>query len=140
MLGAFLLAILAWQAMVLADTSWLLTVAERKMQAPWLSLFFRGILCNWLVVLALWCSYRLKSDTAKLLMVWWCLLGFVGSGYEHSIANMSLLILANLVPSDGVHLVSWGGMVHNLIPVTLGNIVSGTLFMGIPYYYISYSK
>ena len=105
-----------------------------------MSLFLKGILCNWLVVLAVWCTFRLKSEPAKLIMVWWCLLGFVGSGYEHSIANMTLLTLANLLPNEGNHLISWSGMLNNLVPVTLGNIVSGVLFMGIPYYLISYSK
>lgn len=44
------------------------------------------------------------------------------------------------IPNDGVHIVSWSGVLNNLVPVTLGNIVSGVLFMGIPYYFISYSK
>lgn len=140
LLGATLFAIIAWKAEVLQDPSWLLTVAAKKMNGSWTTLFLKGILCNWLVVLAVWCSFRLKTESAKLMMIWWCLLGFVGSGYEHSIANMSLLTLANLLPNNSVHLISWNGMLNNLIPVTLGNIVSGVLFMGIPYYFMSYSK
>jgi len=135
-LGSVLIAFIAWKAMVIHDPIWLLTVAAKKMNAPWMSLFLKGILCNWLVVLAIWCSYRLKTESAKLIMVWWCLLGFVGSGYEHSIANMTLLTLANFLPNEGVHSISWAGMLHNLIPVTLGNLVSGVLFMALPYYYI----
>jgi len=135
-LGSVLIASLAWRAMVIHDPIWILTVAAKKMTAPWMNLFFKGILCNWLVVLAIWCSYRLKTESAKLIMVWWCLLGFVGSGYEHSIANMALLTLANLLPHEGINAVSWSGMLHNLIPVTLGNLVSGVLFMGLPYYYV----
>ncbi|HQW57831.1 MAG TPA: formate/nitrite transporter family protein [Gammaproteobacteria bacterium] len=139
-LGAIIFALIAWKADVLQDASWLLTVATKKMNGSWMSLFLKRILCNWLVVLAVWCSFKLKTEGAKLIMIWWCLLGFVGSGYEHSIANMTLLTLANLLPNDGIHIVSWSGVIHNLIPVTLGNIVSGVLFMGIPYYFISYPE
>lgn len=138
-LGAILLAFIAWQAEVIHDPSWLLTVAAKKMNGSWMTLFLKGILCNWLVVLAVWCTFRLKTESAKLIMIWWCLLGFVGSGYEHSIANMTLLTLANFLHKSG-YAISWGGMMHNLIPVTLGNIVSGVLFMGFPYFFISSSK
>jgi nitrite transporter NirC len=139
-LGAVFIALIAWQSDVITDPSWLLTVASKKMHAPWLTLFFRGILCNWLVVLAIWCSFRLKTESAKLIMIWWCLLGFVGSGYEHSIANMILLTLANLLPHNPSIHVSWAGVWHNLVPVTLGNIVSGVFFMGLPYYLVSTFK
>lgn len=128
---------LAWKANIIHDPSWIHVVAAKKMNSPWLILFLKGILCNWLVVLAVWCTFRLKTESAKLIMIWWCLLGFVGSGYEHSIANMTLLSLANLLPNESSHAISWGGMLNNLIPVTLGNIVSGVLFMGFPYYFIN---
>lgn len=139
--GSAFIAFIAWKAAVIHDPIWLLTTAAKKMNAPWMTLFLKGILCNWLVVLAIWCSYRLKTESAKLIMVWWCLLGFVGSGYEHSIANMTLLTLANFMPNEGVHAISWAGLVHNLVPVTLGNLVSGVLFMALPYYYVgAYSR
>lgn len=139
-IGAIFFAIIAAQSGVIHDTSWILTVASKKMNASFYTLFLRGILCNWLVVLAVWCTFRLKTEVAKLIMIWWCLLGFVGSGYEHSIANMTLLTLANLLPNHGNYAVSWSGMMHNLIPVTLGNILSGMLFMAIPYYVVSAFK
>lgn len=139
-LGAVLLACIAWQAEIIQDPSWILIVAAKKMNGSWITLFLKGILCNWLVVLAVWCTFRLKTESAKLIMIWWCLLGFVGSGYEHSIANMTLLTLANFLPNEGGHAISWSGMLHNLVPVTLGNIVSGVLFMGFPYYFISSSR
>ena len=136
--GSLFIAFLVWQANIFHDTSWLFTIAAKKMNASFSMLFFKGILCNWLVVLAVWCSYRLKNEAAKLIMIWWCLLAFVGSGYEHSIANMALLGLANFLVVDGSsYAISWGGMLHNLLPVTLGNIVSGVLFMGFGYYFIS---
>jgi nitrite transporter NirC len=53
---------------------------------------------------------------------------------------MTLLTLANFLPNEGKHAISWGGLLHNLVPVTLGNIVSGVLFMGFPYYFINSFK
>ena len=139
-LGAVFFALIAWQSGVITDASWLLTLASKKMHASFHTLFIRGILCNWLVVLAIWCSFRLKTESAKLIMIWWCLLGFVGSGYEHSIANMILLTLANLMPHNPEIHVSWAGIWHNLLPVTLGNMVSGVFFMALPYYLVSAFK
>ncbi len=107
LVGSALVAVLVWQAHLFADPSWVLTVAAKKMNSAWSVLFVRAILCNWLVVLAVWSYYKLKSEAAKLMMVWWCLLAFIGSGYEHSVANMTLLTLANLLPHGPE--ISWAG-------------------------------
>ena len=64
---------------------------ETKMDLPFGELFVRGILCNWLVCLAVWTSIRAQSETARLIMIFWCLFAFIGAGFEHSVANMSLL-------------------------------------------------
>lgn len=135
LLGSALVALLAWGAGTFADPSLVAGVAAKKMNAPWGALFLRAVLCNWLVVLAVWSFFKLKSETAKLIMVWWCLLAFIGSGYEHSVANMTLLTLANLLPHGAG--VSWTGWVWNLAPVTLGNIVGGAFLVGAAYWYIS---
>lgn len=132
--GSALVAGFAFLGGVFPDASLVLEVAASKTTAPGSELFVRAILCNWLVVLAVWCAFKVEDETAKLLMVWWCLLAFVGSGYEHSVANMTLLTLANLVPGDAV---TWGGMAHNLLYVTLGNVVSGAGLMGAAYWYVS---
>ncbi|SFC34584.1 Formate/nitrite transporter [Bacillus sp. UNCCL81] len=50
------------------------------MNAPFMELLVRGILCNILVCLALWCSFKMKSETGKLIMVFWCLFAFITSG------------------------------------------------------------
>jgi nitrite transporter NirC len=137
-LGSALVAQLAFTGGVLhADQArdFVATIAARKMHLGFTEAFVRGILCNWLVVLAVWCSYRLKSEAAKLIMVFWCLLGFVGSGYEHSVANMTLFTAANLLPHGPE--ISWLGMVENLVPVTLGNVVSGALLMAAAYWHVS---
>lgn len=116
---------------VVAD--FILKVSEAKMNAPISQLFFRGILCNILVCLAVLCFLKLKEETAKLIMIFWCLLAFVTSGFEHSIANMSLLTIGLLLPHNSM--VSLIGLARNLIPVTLGNFVGGGLFLGLAYWY-----
>lgn len=110
--------------------------AANKMNAPVMELFFRGILCNWLVCLAIWMSNRTKEDIAKLVLIWWCLYAFIGSGYEHSVANMTLLSLSLMLPNHP-ETITLAGWFHNMIPVTLGNIVGGSVFVGMAYWFIS---
>jgi len=139
LMGSFLLAFLTVQSGLLShppQSEFILTVAASKMNAPAVQLFLRGILCNMLVCLAIWSASRAKGDTAKLVLIWWCLYGFVGAGFEHSIANMSLLGMALFIPHDPT-LVSIGGTIYNLAVVTAGNIVGGTFLVGITYWYIS---
>lgn len=112
--------------------------AGKKMHLPATHLFFRGILCNWLVCLAIWMAMKTQSESAKIFLIFWCLFAFVSSGYEHSIANMTVLLLALLLPHPET--ITWAGLVHNLIPVTLGNIVGGALFVGAAYWYIGQPK
>jgi len=108
------------------------SVASAKMNKTGAELFALGILCNWLVCLALWMSARTQNDTAKCILIFWCLLAFIASGYEHSVANMTLFSIALF----GQHpeTVSLGGMFHNLLWVSLGNAVAGALFMGVGYW------
>jgi nitrite transporter NirC len=118
-----------------SKSGFLLTVAAAKMNAPAIALFARAILCNWLVCLALWMSGRMTSDAAKCIAIFWCLFAFIGSGFEHSVANMTLLAIALL--SDHPETITVGGMEYNLEWVTLGNIVSGAIIMGAGYWTIS---
>ncbi|MWC30553.1 formate/nitrite transporter family protein [Paenibacillus sp. MMS18-CY102] len=113
----------------------LFTAASKKMHMNEFQLFFRGIMCNWLVCLAIWTSLRAKEDTAKLLLISWMLFAFIASGYEHSVANMTVLGLALLLPHPDT--ITIAGLLHNLIPVTLGNIVGGAGFVGMSYWLIS---
>ncbi|MCE5276525.1 MAG: formate/nitrite transporter family protein [Planctomycetaceae bacterium] len=112
--------------------------AAAKMSAPAAELFARGVLCNMLVCLAIWTASRTKSDAAKLGLIFWCLFAFIGSGFEHSIANMTLLGWSLLIPHGPA--VSWAGLAANLIPVTAGNILGGAFFVGAAYAYIGSSK
>lgn len=113
----------------------LASAALAKMNAPFGELFYRGLLCNVLVCLAVWTALRAKDDMAKLALIFWCLFAFIGAGFEHSVANMTLLGMSLLGPHDAR--LGWGGFVHNLIPVTLGNIVGGAVVIGASYYFVA---
>ena len=108
------------------------SAAETKMSLSPLALVCRGALCNMLVCLAVWCGFRCKSEAAKLIMVFWCLLAFITTGFEHSIANMTLLTISLLSPAADAA-VSLGGEVYNLILVTIGNMIGGIVFVALPY-------
>jgi nitrite transporter len=77
----------------------------------------------------------MTSDAGKCIAIFWCLFGFIGSGYEHSVANMTLLLIALL--SDHPDTITWGGLVYNLIWVTVGNIIAGAGIMGVGYWWMS---
>lgn len=90
-------------------------------------LFWRGVLCNLLVCLAIWSAARLRSEVAALLVVFWCLLAFITSGFEHVVANMttySLGLIAGVPAADHV--------IRNMAVVGLGNLVGGVL-VGVAY-------
>ena len=103
-------------------------VAALKMSLPAWELFLRGLLCNWLVCLAVWTSGRTTNDAAKILLIFWCLFAFIGTGFEHSVANQSLLGMALFLP-HGIA-ISWAGYWYNQFYVVVGNIVGGGLFVG----------
>ncbi len=88
-------------------------VAAGKMGKSAGQLLALGILCNWLVCLALWMAARTENDAAKAIVIFWCLLAFIASGYEHSIANMTIFIIALL--GEHPETVSLAGMGHNTI-------------------------
>lgn len=133
LLGSLLLAFLVVASGAIAHAGdFIERAAAAKMTMPPLQMFIRGILCNWLVCLALWMSGRTKNDTTKCILIFWCLFAFIACGYEHSIANMTLLAMALFAPHGAA--VSWLGFGTNLLFVTLGNIVGGALFVGVMYW------
>ncbi len=120
-----------------ATAQFVRSTAAAKMSAPFFQLFLRGILCNILVCLAVWTSARATSDSGKILLIFWCLFAFIGSGYEHSIANMTLLGIAAFLPGTNF----WRVLVDmqaNLIPVTLGNFIGGAVFVGAAYWSVAH--
>ena len=133
--GSILVAVLFfYSGLASGDTAdFINTTAIAKMNTPFVELLIRGILCNILVCLAVWCSVKLKEETAKLIMIFWCLFAFITSGFEHSVANMTLLSISLMIPHPET--VSLVGMAANLIPVTIGNIIGGAIFVGAAYWY-----
>lgn len=109
------------------------SVAATKMGLAFWPAVARGILANWLVCLAIWCSLRTTNDVVKLVLIFWCLFAFIGAGFEHSVANMTLLAVA-LFQQHGDS-VTWLGYVMNLVPVTIGNVIGGALFVGGLYWF-----
>lgn len=108
------------------------TIAAAKMHAAPLELIARGILCNWLVCLAIWSAARAKDDAGKAIMIFWCLFAFIASGYEHSVANMTVFAIALLAPHPDT--ITLAGAAYNLSFVTLGNVIAGVVFMGGAYF------
>ena len=132
LIGSVLLAYLVVKSGAISHAAGFIEkVSATKMNLGAMQLFLRGILCNWLVCLALWTSARAKSDTAKCILIFWCLFAFIACSYEHSIANMTLLALSLFAPHTPA--VSWLGYIYNLFYVTLGNIVGGAFFVGALY-------
>jgi len=97
-----------------------------KLHATDMQLFWRAVLCNMLVCLALWTASRTRSDAAKLVLIWWCLFAFIAAGFEHSIVNMTVFSLAIFNDMAG-----WSDLFHNLLLTVPGNIVGGGVIVGI---------
>lgn len=119
-----------------APDTLVMKVAAAKMNASAMSLFARAILCNWLVCLAIWMAARVNSDSAKCIVIFWCLLAFIASGFEHSVANMTLLGLA--LAGNHPETVSVTGFAWNLFWVTLGNALGGAILVAGAYFVSSY--
>jgi formate/nitrite transporter len=101
-------------------------IARAKVALDGGTAFFRGILCNALVCLAVWLSYGAREVAGKILAILFPVSAFVALGFEHSIANMYLIALPLLHGAEGITL---GGFLGNLVPVTAGNIMGGGVFV-----------
>lgn len=109
-----------------------------RVTQSFLEAFFRGVLCNILVCLAVWSAFAAKNVSGKLLMSFWPVMLFVLCGFEHSIADIYFGVAAILTASEygiaaeGLNLGSF--LLKNLLPVTLGNIVGGAGIVGVGYW------
>ena len=114
--------------------------------------FVLGIMCNWLVCLAVWLSFGADTMAGKILGIFFPISLFVTSGFEHSLANMyyipaGIIAKANEtfaalsgVSAEALVNLNWTSFfTANLIPVTLGNIVGGCVFVAMAYFY-AYKK
>src|SRR5262245_21314181 len=121
----------------------ILNTAVAKISPDMVTLFFKGILCNLLVCLGVWLAYAGRSVTDKIVGLILPVSAFVAAGFEHCIANMYFLPMAWLQTVSGkvpagfdASLITVPGIIHNLVPVTLGNIVGGAGLVGFVYWAI----
>jgi formate transporter len=121
----------------------ILNTAAGKIRPDMVTLFFKGILCNVLVCGAVWLAYAGRSVTDKIVALILPVSAFIAAGFEHCVANMYFLPLAWLLVQTGhvpanfdVSLITVSGILHNLVPVTLGNILGGAGFVGAVYWAI----
>jgi len=103
----------------------------------WGTAFVRATLCNWMVTLGTILSLSSRSTGGKILAMWLPITTFFALGYEHSIVNMYVIPTGMLLRAP-VSIAAW--WVWNQIPVTLGNVVSGTLFTAGPLVFSYYKK
>ena len=137
-LGAIIFALLIYATGIFSDpevSGFLNSVAKGKTLLPTSELFFRAILCNWLVCMAFFLPYRAKGDGAKMFIMIFLVFCFFISGYEHSIANFVTFSVS--IASQHPDAVTIDGIIHNIIPVTIGNLIGGTLFMAYMYHYLN---
>lgn len=127
-----------WQSAGLAEHA--VAIAAAKSSLPFDVALVRGILCNWLVCLAVFMAVAARDITGKLLACFVPIMAFVASGFEHSVANMyfiptGLLIAGELQLADPG--LTWSGfLLANLLPVTLGNILGGVIFVAFAYWFV----
>ena len=128
LLGALVLSFLFYKTHLTNISESIVALGIKKASADFIPLVFKGIFCNILVCVAVVSCYRVKSESAKLIMIFWCILPFVALGFEHSVANMTVFILGRLYSTE----ITLAMAIHNLIPVTIGNVIGG-LIVSIPY-------
>jgi formate/nitrite transporter len=120
------------------------TIAIKKVNLGFNEALFRGIGCNWLVCLAVWMALAARQTIGKIFAILFPIMGFVAIGFEHCIANMYF------IPA-GIFIKNWGDLPaiqnlasgsltwlaffwKNLLPVTIGNIIGGGVFVGMSYW------
>ncbi len=147
-IGAFGLAFLVW-----LSNHWqmdggavgvnIMRIALAKVNLSFAEAFFKGVLCNILVCLAVWLALAWRSVVDKICAIVFPISAFVAAGFEHSIANMYFIPLAILlrgqVAIPGSENLAWSGLFTNLLPVTLGNIVGGAAMVALVYHFV-YSR
>jgi len=126
-----------------------LKIANAKVGLTFIEAFTRGILCNWLVCLAVWMAIASREIIGKIFAIFFPIMAFVALGFEHSIANMYFIPLGIFLKASGVFLadpalnlsgLTWGALfAKNLFPVVIGNIIGGAIFVGL-FYWMVYVK
>jgi formate/nitrite transporter len=109
------------------------TVAAAKAALPFWTAFFKGVLCNALVCLGVWMSMAGRSVVDKVIALLFPITAFVAAGFEHCIANLYIFAMALLL-QDGGSATLVAGMSRNLVAVVAGNVVGGSVLVGLVYY------
>ncbi|NEU04670.1 MULTISPECIES: formate/nitrite transporter family protein [Clostridium] len=152
-IGTVLIAFLVYGAGLLDFNSgavggYAIKVATGKVNLTVSQALFSGILCNIIVCLAVWGSYTAKDISGKVLMGFIPIFVFIISGFEHCVANMYYLTIGLLAKGNPVYVeashqtaeklanLNVMGIIHNLIPVTIGNIIGGSVLIGLTYWFI----
>merc|ERR1712070_240586 len=99
-------------------------VAAAKTSLSFKAAFVRGVLCNWLVCMAVWMASMAKDLPGKIVAIWFPISAFVALGLEHSVANMFIVPLGMM---NGAAVTWKAFLMKNLLPVTLGNIIGGAV-------------
>lgn len=117
-----------------------LIIASAKLAMPFWTAFFKGVLCNALVCLAVWMALAGRSVVDKVVAIVIPVSAFVAAGFEHSVANMYLIPMAMLLQGFGAigsnPAINLAGLFDNLLPVLLGNIIGGSVLVGLVYHLI----
>lgn len=152
-IGAVMIAVLIFlSGLLLSDNAMLgayaIKVAQYKGHLSFTNALASGILCNFLVCLAVWGSYAAKDVAGKILIIWVTIMTFITSGFEHCIANMyyfaigllakmdSSIVAASPLSAEKIASVNISSAISNLIPVTIGNIIGGVLLVGLAYWIV----
>ena len=130
---AYFLAVATGLFLVEPWCSYITSIAQTKCSLSFVEAFWRGVGCNWLVCLAVWLAIGSECIVGKIFGIQFPIMAFVALGFEHSVANMFFIPAA--IFATGA--VSWGAfLINNLLPVTLGNIVGGGLFVAGIYWWV----
>lgn len=133
LIGSVALAFIVFYGGVLGGDSATkaIAIAESKATLDVMTLILRGILCNVLVVLAVWMAASAQDVISKLFACWFPIMLFVLCGFEHSVANMYFIPVGMLLGAK----VAMGQLLSNLIFVTIGNIIGGAIIVPLLYQY-----
>jgi formate/nitrite transporter len=119
-------------------------IAYNKVALSFSEALWRGIGCNWLVCLAVWMALAARQIIGKIFAIFFPIMAFVAIGFEHSVANMYFIptgiLLMNgagfgSIPGVDPNILNWINFLwRNLLPVTIGNIIGGAVFVGMSYW------
>jgi formate/nitrite transporter len=119
-------------------------IAYGKVNLPFIQALLRAVGCNWLVCLAVWMALAARQTIGKIFAIFFPIMGFVALGFEHSVANMYFIptgiflrLFGGVAAPAGVaaESLSWLNFLwRNLLPVTIGNIIGGGVFVGMSYW------